>query len=218
MIIQARMYLFPLIFIALLLTGCSNVRWKHPTPSEEIMKTMMIEIQGARSIDGDEFPIPETRARLKAQNIPAGTRPFQVVSIGENNKLTVNGYTEFLNSIELFTDKDFARFAIPNQNNIRGYYYAYQGLMKTVRYSIPHMVLNSNSKDSLVLYTKPLTDYHVTLIYTDGSKYEFSYHSSNVSIGIFGPSKSYSGTFNGTFHVSPDYKTGKYELSSPRGR
>lgn len=217
MTIHARYFLFPIIIFSLLLTGCSNVRWKHPTPSEKIMKEMMVEIQGARNIDGEEFLISEALARLKSQKEPSGTRPFQVIAIGENNKLTMEGYSEYLNSLELFTDADFARFSIPNKDKIQGYYYSYQGIMTSTRYSIPHMVFDSYTKDSLVLYTKPLTDYHITLVYTDGSKYEFSYQSASISMGIFGPSKSYSRSFNGTFHVSVDYKTGKYELSSPRG-
>ncbi|WP_040691647.1 hypothetical protein [Providencia burhodogranariea] len=215
MIIQKWGYSLTIIFLSLLISSCANVRWKHPTPSTEIAKLMMTEIQGAKDIDGQVFPIEETLTRLQKQNETKGTRPFQVVLIGKNNELMLEGYSEYLNSIGLLTERDFARFSIPNKENIQGYYYSYRGTMTTIRYSTPHMVINSGSKDSLVLYTKPITKYQITMIYQDGSKYLFNYNSASISRGILGFSKSYSNSFNGRFYVSTDYKTGQYELSSP---
>ncbi|EPL3992687.1 hypothetical protein M2010_003745 [Providencia stuartii] len=215
MMTQKWFFLLFVLFFSLLMSGCANVRWKHPTPSREIIQLMMSEIQGARNIDEEEFAVEETLARLKAQKVSHGTRPFQVVLFDKDHEIRVEGYSEYFDSLGIISDADFAHFSIPNKNNIQGYYYSYRGTMKAVDYSLPHMVRDSNSKDSLVLYTKPLTNYQITVIYLEGAQYQFNYGSMPISIGLFGPAKSYKNSFDGRFYISPSDKTNRYQLRSP---
>ncbi|MBG5921330.1 hypothetical protein [Providencia stuartii] len=208
------LWLFAALSVCLL-SACANVRWQHPTPSTEIVQLMMAEIQGARNIDGEEYTVEETFSRLRAQKEIKGTRPFQVITISQNHEITIEGYSEYFDSIGLITDADFARFSIPNKHNIQGYYYSYRGQMVAVNYSLPHMVRDANSKDSLVLQTQPITDYHITVVYLDGTQYPFKYRSTSVSAGMFGRYKSYKNSFDGRFYIPTHYQTGRYELYAP---
>ncbi len=46
MIAKPLRFLLGSVFILLFLGGCSNVRWKHPDPSEELLFRAMTELSG----------------------------------------------------------------------------------------------------------------------------------------------------------------------------
>lgn len=198
------------------LTSCSNVRWKHPTPSDDIILTMARQIQGAENIDGKPFPLEYTVEVLKHKAVDANTQGFKIVALAPDNELIIAGYDTSLALIGLRSEPDFNHYAIPNPDNIQGFFYTYHGTLKSIRYAVPHMIKDSDTKSDLVLYSQPLTDFNVTLIYKDGSQYPFKLHSSPVSRGIIGRYKNYSNSFDGVFSVIYNYRAEKFSLYGPR--
>lgn len=134
--------------VTLLSAGCAaNVRWKHPSPSPDLLRQMLSDVDGFHVADAngleDNTLLPPERARaILARELATDedTPAFQFVEV-RGRTLTIRGYGKhFIPS----NDPGLPR---------RRYLYEYHGELTQAAYALRHM---APVACDLKLYSKPL--------------------------------------------------------------
>lgn len=136
------------MLLALLSTGCAgNVRWKHPSPSQDLLRQMLADVDGfhvadANGREDNRLLSPERARAILAQEQAADedTPPFQFVEV-RGHTITIRGYGKY------FIPSDDLR--LPR----RRYLYEYHGELTRAAYALRHMAPEACD---LKLYSKPL--------------------------------------------------------------
>lgn len=210
-----------IILSLVLLTSCSNVRWRHPVPSQQLMLAAMTEMKGL-TLDSDSDKLTEAQAidyLTHPEKITANTPGFTLVAFElENKKYVINvmGVSHSYRSLDILDDDDFARYDIPNSQHLIGYTFSYRGYIDGFLFVTPHMVHSADERDSLMMKTTPLTSYRVNMLYDDGTSYGFDFSSTNVGRSWNGRMiKTLNNGFNGKFFVGNAPFGERYHIYSP---
>jgi hypothetical protein len=138
----------------LVVTGCSRpVRWKHPTPSTELLQKAMTDLHGFHVYSGVDTRDNSLLSREDAQKmladnslINSDTPNFMFVSFS-GNEVSIVGYNQY--------------FRPKTQDYRSPMIYRYRGQLKRAVYSLPHMAPVSGD---LTVTSKPIENVQLWLI------------------------------------------------------
>lgn len=120
------------LMLLLVITGCSRqVRWKHPTPSTELLQKAMTDLHGYHVFSDfdtrdNSLLSREDAVKMLADNslITSDTPNFKFISFS-GNEITIVGYNQYYR---------------PKTQNYRSpIIYRYRGKLEDAVYSLPHM-------------------------------------------------------------------------------
>jgi hypothetical protein len=142
------------LMVLLVVTGCSRqVRWKHPTPSKELLLKAMTDLHGFHVYSGvdtrdNSLLSREDAQKLLADNslINSDTPNFMFVSFS-GNEVSIVGYNQY--------------FRPKTQDYRSPMIYRYRGQLKRAVYSLPHMAPVSGH---LTVTSKPIENVQLWLI------------------------------------------------------
>ncbi|QIQ20561.1 hypothetical protein [Zophobihabitans entericus] len=189
-------------------------------PSQKVIYEAMTEMVGLK-LENEREVLTFDEAvsyMLNPETITKDTPRFSLTSFevhDEKYVLYTMGYSRFYLGLDLFTDDQYEHYGIKNREHLIGYTYVYRGTVRGFKYVTPHMVYGEHYRGSMILKTKPLMPYKVTMLYDNGDTYEFEFKSTETIFGFNGkPHRYITGSFNGEFFMSmPLNRT--YELGAP---
>ncbi len=163
----------------ILLSGCAKgIRLQHPKPSLELVKSALLEAQQVRDVKGNPVDNKNIASFDKLITADSKVEEFFLASVDSDLTLHTKGFTRNEYIFGLDFPEGFARAGIPNKP-IRAILYQYSGKLKGALFAVPHMTDSANSRESMVLFTDPITPFYVDVFYTDGSSAKYNLKSSN---------------------------------------
>lgn len=144
---KSKLALLAPTLLALLSAGCAgNVRWKHPSPGQDLLRQMLSDVDGfhvtgANGLEDNTLLPPERARAILARELATDedTPPFQFVEV-RGRTLTIRGY-----------GKHFIPSDDPGLPR-RRYLYEYHGELTGAAYALRHM---APVACDLKLYSKP---------------------------------------------------------------
>ncbi|WP_215396375.1 hypothetical protein [Rheinheimera oceanensis] len=142
------------LMVLLVVCGCSRqVRWKHPTPSKELLLKAMTDLHGFHVYTGVDTRDNSLLSREDAQKmladnslINSDTPNFMFVSFS-GNEVSIVGYNQY--------------FRPKTQDYRSPMIYRYRGQLKRAVYSLPHMAPVSGH---LTVTSKPIENVQLWLL------------------------------------------------------
>lgn len=142
------------LIVLLVVCGCSRqVRWKHPTPSKELLLKAMTDLHGFHVYTGVDTRDNSLLSREDAQKmladnslINSDTPNFMFVSFS-GNEVSIVGYNQY--------------FRPKTQDYRSPMIYRYRGQLKRAVYSLPHMAPVSGH---LTVTSKPIENVQLWLL------------------------------------------------------
>lgn len=212
-------YMAGLLLVALV-SGCANVRWSHPAPSSALVQEVAKDIYGikyekAYTDNTEEQATPEAFRDIMLSTPDESTRGVGLVTRLENDNFYMSGYSTHLHRLGLNSADDYARYNIPEKPAF-GFKYWYEGKITGLAFQVPHMVMSSDARTSMMMRTDVVTPYKIMLFYTDHTTAVFDFLSSTVSTRFGGGFKrnkhSY---FDGWLDVNHDFYSDTFTVTGP---
>lgn len=202
-----------LIFMIFTIVGCANVRLKHPTPSKEMVITALKESQELLDINENKIDLQKIKniEKLPVNELPAD---FFLAKIYPDLTIHTMGFTSNELLVGLRSGQDLKNAGIIIKP-IKGFVYDYTGKIERVLYATPHMVDSENSRKDMVLYTKPMSPFSVTVLYQDGTKGQFNIESKQTAAIFGGIYSTKLDKFDGKLWINNKLYSDRYYVGMP---